>query len=92
MTVYLIILGDIMVGSAPLYGGLLASWFGLDAGSTWYLSRPFVVSTAYVLPCKGAARAAKRLQHLSCMHSFPFSNHHGVLPLQLGRLHANYGC
>lgn len=44
MTVYLIILGDIMVGSAPLYGGLLASWFGLDAGSTWYLSRPFVVS------------------------------------------------
>ncbi|KAK9865950.1 hypothetical protein WJX84_002446 [Apatococcus fuscideae] len=37
MTVYLIILGDITVGSAPLYGGLLSSWFGLDAGSTWRL-------------------------------------------------------
>ncbi len=43
MTVYLIILGDITVGSAPLYGGLLSTWFHLDAGSTWYLSRPFVV-------------------------------------------------
>ncbi|KAK9842146.1 hypothetical protein WJX84_006584, partial [Apatococcus fuscideae] len=42
LVVYLIILGDIAVGSPPKYDGLLSTWFGLDAGKTWYLARPFV--------------------------------------------------
>lgn len=44
--VYLIILGDITVGSPPKYDGLLSTWFGLAAGKTWYLARPTVVSIA----------------------------------------------
>ncbi|KAK9841250.1 hypothetical protein WJX74_002613 [Apatococcus lobatus] len=53
LVVYLIILGDIAVGSPPKYDGLLSTWFGLDAGKTWYLARPFVVAViaaVFLLP------------------------------------------
>ncbi|KAK9836206.1 hypothetical protein WJX84_010859, partial [Apatococcus fuscideae] len=48
LVVYLIILGDIAVGSAPKYDGLLSTWFGLDAGHAWFLNRPFVVALLVV--------------------------------------------
>ena len=56
LVVYLIILGDIAVGSPPKYDGLLSTWFGLDAGKTWFLARPFVVGTS-LDPLQNSRRA-----------------------------------
>lgn len=52
MCVYLIIIADMLVGSAPEYGGVLPTMLGRHDGP-WFLSRPLVVSC---LPLRRAAR------------------------------------
>jgi amino acid permease len=44
MVIYLIIMGDLLVGVAPDYSGLITNLIGVHDPSVWYVSRPFVVS------------------------------------------------
>lgn len=42
MIIYLLIIADMLIGSAPDYGGVLPVAFG-RFDNPWFLSRPFVV-------------------------------------------------
>lgn len=46
MIVYLIIIADMLVGSAPQWSGVLTTLLGRHDGP-WFLSRPFVVSNGH---------------------------------------------
>eukprot|EP00887_Chlorella_sp_A99_P003916 scaffold11.g3916.t1 len=49
MVVYLVIIGDVLVGVPPLYSGLLTNVLGIHDPSLWYISRPFVVGMVCIL-------------------------------------------
>ncbi len=42
--VYLVVIGDVLVGSAPDYNGILCELLGTDPLSTWYLQRKVVLA------------------------------------------------
>lgn len=39
-------LGDVLVGKAPEYNGVVTNLTGIHSGDVWYLDRRFVVSAA----------------------------------------------
>lgn len=43
MIIYLIIIGDVLVGVPPHYSGLVTNLFGIHSGDVFWVSRPFVV-------------------------------------------------
>ena len=43
MIIYLIIMGDVLVGAPPHYSGLITNLFGIHSGDVIWVSRPFVV-------------------------------------------------
>jgi amino acid permease len=43
MIIYLIIMGDVLVGAPPHYSGLITNLFGIHSGDVVWVSRPFVV-------------------------------------------------
>ena len=43
MIIYLIIIGDVLVGAPPHYSGLVTNLFGIHSGDVVWVSRPFVV-------------------------------------------------
>lgn len=49
MIVYLIIIGDVLVGVPPHYSGLITNLLGVHDPSVWYASRPVVVGALCVL-------------------------------------------
>lgn len=49
MIVYLIIIGDVLVGVPPDYNGLITNLVGLHDPSVWFVSRPFVLAVACLL-------------------------------------------
>ena len=46
---YTIMLGDVLVGKAPEYNGVVTNLTGIHSGDVWYLDRRFVVTSA--IPC-----------------------------------------
>lgn len=53
MVIYLIIIGDVLVGSAPSYNGVIPTVLGVHASIPWYLSRPstvFFVMLFFIAP------------------------------------------
>jgi hypothetical protein len=58
MTVYLIIIGDILVGVAPEYSGLVTNLVGVHDPGVFYVSRPFVVSTVCSSVCNPLHRTS----------------------------------
>ncbi|KAK9815771.1 hypothetical protein WJX72_009225 [[Myrmecia] bisecta] len=46
MIIYLIILGDVLVGVGPTYNGLITNALHIHSGDVWYVSRPFVLAVA----------------------------------------------
>lgn len=53
MIIYLIIMGDVLVGAPPHYSGIITNLFGIHSGDVWWVSRPFVVGVFSLLlfPC-----------------------------------------
>ncbi|PSC67577.1 hypothetical protein C2E20_8765 [Micractinium conductrix] len=49
MIVYLIIIGDMLVGVPPDFNGLLTNLLGVHDPSVWYVSRPVVLAAACLL-------------------------------------------
>lgn len=62
--VFVVVLGDILIGTAPEYGGLLPEWTGVpDPAACWWLRRDVVlgaVSVLVLLPL-AAMRSMERL-------------------------------
>lgn len=51
MIVYLIIMGDVLVGVGPDYSGLVTTAAGIHTGDVWWLNRPFVVWLVQLRQC-----------------------------------------
>ena len=68
LVVYLIILGDILVGVAPDYSGLVTNLLGVHDPGVWWAGRPFVVAAVCVL-CLGPAVSQRDLSMLAPMSS-----------------------
>lgn len=49
MIVYLIIIGDVLVGVPPDFNGLITNLLGIHDPSVWFVSRPFVLGVACLL-------------------------------------------
>lgn len=49
MIIYLIIIGDILCGVAPDYSGLVTNFVGIHDPNVFWVSRPFVVRTSFIL-------------------------------------------
>lgn len=47
--VFVVVLGDILVGTAPDYGGVLPEWTGLDPASCFWLRRDVVLAALSLL-------------------------------------------
>jgi len=61
--VFVVVLGDILIGSAPEYGGLLPEWTGISPAECFWLRRDVVLgitSVAVLLPL-AAMRSMERL-------------------------------
>eukprot|EP00889_Picochlorum_renovo_P004354 jgi/Picre1/31384/NNA_006736.t1 len=48
MIIYLIIMGDVLVGAPPHYSGIITNLFGIHSGDVWWVSRPFVMAIVCV--------------------------------------------
>ena len=44
LLIYLIIIGDLLVGKPPFYSGIVTNALGMHGGDVWWLSREFVVA------------------------------------------------
>lgn len=44
MVIFLIIMGDVLVGAPPHYSGIVTNLFGIHSGDVWWVSRPFVMA------------------------------------------------
>lgn len=49
LLIFLIIIGDLMVGTPPHYSGIVTNAFGMHGGDVWWLSREFVVGAVSFL-------------------------------------------
>jgi sodium-coupled neutral amino acid transporter 2 len=49
MIIYLIIMGDVLVGAPPHYDGLITNLFGIHTGDVWWVSRPFVMAVVCIV-------------------------------------------
>lgn len=49
LLVYLIIIGDLLVGTSPFYSGIVTNALGMHGGDVWWVSREFVVGMVSLL-------------------------------------------
>ena len=49
LLVYLIIIGDLLVGKSPFYSGIVTNALGMHGGDVWWVSREFVVGLVALL-------------------------------------------
>lgn len=66
MVVYLIIMGDVLVGVAPSYSGVVTNLVGVHDPRVWYVSRPFVVGVVCVA-CLAPLLSLRNLRLLAPM-------------------------
>lgn len=48
MIIFLIIMGDVLVGAPPHYSGIVTNLFGIHSGDVWWVSRSFVMGVVCV--------------------------------------------
>lgn len=76
LVVFVVVLGDILIGSAPTYGGLLPEWTGINPESCFWMRRDVVlgaVSLAVLLPL-AAMRSMERLAAVNIIGEWAASN------------------
>ena len=49
LIIYLIIVGDLLVGTPPFYSGIVTNALGMHGGDVWWISREFVVGVVSLL-------------------------------------------